>query len=215
MEQLKMNLEVIINEDVRQYIHRVMPTFLSDISAWLCQDICQNLDDPETLFKMGNEYFHGTPHTGKSKKGQRKNQFRVHGQTKGLQLCGNLNYEIELVVEQNYTIALICYLNAADKNHPAANYMIALMFLKGLGVEMSHSNALEYFKKAALLGHTRSYDMVCQMCFHGIGVDADPVEALKWSRRDIYQQELFVEFMVKNLQEELSKLKTTDESLQF
>jgi TPR repeat protein len=147
-QQLDMNLEVVIKGDVRRYIEKNMPTFLEDISNWICQDIHRNLEDPETLFNIGNEYFLGTQCDGKSKKASKKSRFRVNGQIKRLQLLGKLKYEIELVVEQDYTRAMIFYLAAADRGHAAAHYMLGLMHFKGLGVEPNSTEALKWFRRS-------------------------------------------------------------------
>ncbi|MCL5125937.1 MAG: hypothetical protein M1511_15850 [Deltaproteobacteria bacterium] len=83
MQQLEMNLEVIIKEDLGQYIKRTMPTFLADVANSICHDIHRNLEDPETLFYLGNGYILARSVRSKVRGCQGKVDFGFNRKSKG------------------------------------------------------------------------------------------------------------------------------------
>lgn len=145
MRPIEINLEIILKEDLQQYVPS-LPSFLTNIANSICQEVHLKLDDRETLFNIGNEYFYGTECNGKLKRVQKKDQLWVMDQIKAIWLCESLSFRVGMLIQQDYLRANIFYLGAAHRGHIGAHYMLGYMFFHGLGVERDSREALKWFE---------------------------------------------------------------------
>ncbi len=85
--------------------------------------------------------------------------------------------------EQSYDKALPCCQEAAHRGGLAAQYTLARMYKRGLGVERSWANALEWYSKAAEQGYPAAQVMLGEMYELGRGVVQSRDTATEWYRK--------------------------------
>jgi uncharacterized protein len=82
--------------------------------------------------------------------------------------------------EPNYTLALLYYRIALQKNHAWAINNLGLLYRDGLGVARNDAKAYEYFLKASRQNNPWSYVNLAEMTFDGRGVAADAGKGIAW-----------------------------------
>ncbi|MGA2081803.1 MAG: caspase family protein [Holophaga sp.] len=86
-------------------------------------------------------------------------------------------------IPQNYREALACLIQAADRNHAAAQAMVGRMYHLGLGTPANPVQALRYYRSAAEQDDPMGQNGVGAACagnIPGCGLEPDPGLALAW-----------------------------------
>lgn len=71
----------------------------------------------------------------------------------------------------------------AEKNDPAAQYDIGVMYLRGRGVSIDNSKAIQWLKKAANQSHHKAQYKLATMYLEGAGTGQNNTEAAKWLKK--------------------------------
>ena len=75
----------------------------------------------------------------------------------------------------------------ANLGEPRAQYDLALLYDKGLGVPQSDTEALRWYTRAAEQGNTRAQYNLALMYMNGQGVDPNLIQAYYWLSLSIAQ----------------------------
>ncbi len=95
-------------------------------------------------------------------------------------------YELGLLHEygrgqqQNDSIAVYWYLQAAKQNHRDAQYRLAVLSDNGWGQPVNRHDALRFYRSAAENGHELAQHDLAIMYFTGSGTPKNLLEAYKW-----------------------------------
>ena len=82
------------------------------------------------------------------------------------------------------SLARYWYKKAAEQGHIAAQYELAMLYIKGDGVPQSNARAAEWLRLAAGLGrHQGAQFQLGELYFHGRGVGQDHGVAVGWFRK--------------------------------
>jgi TPR repeat protein len=91
-------------------------------------------------------------------------------------------------VAQDYAQAAVCYTEAAEQGHSAAQLNLAALYERGQGVTRDEAKALMWLTKAATLGNAAAQyrlgvqeHLACRTRPTGLAVEGR-IEALKWVR---------------------------------
>ena len=90
---------------------------------------------------------------------------------------------VACVQQGNYQQAFRAFKVLAQQGNVTAQYNVAFMYAKGLGINQDYSQAFEWFFKAAYQGDVESQYHLAGMYEHGLGVKQDYHRAAMW-----YQQ---------------------------
>lgn len=82
--------------------------------------------------------------------------------------------------ESNFKKAAWLYGKAAERNHPKAQFFLALMYLKGRGVSKDSQKALDLATKSASQGFYKAQYLLAQMYLKGVGVQQNVAESNRW-----------------------------------
>ncbi|MFI3219055.1 MAG: tetratricopeptide repeat protein [Methylococcales bacterium] len=69
---------------------------------------------------------------------------------------------------------------AADQGDAKAQFALARVYYKGIGVQQDYQQAATWFRKAADQGNVDAQTFLSTMYFKGTGVQKDDSQALKW-----------------------------------
>jgi hypothetical protein len=83
----------------------------------------------------------------------------------------------------SYGTALQVWLAQAQAGDAEAQWYVAQIHEKGLGVEPDYAQAAQWYRKAAEQGHSAAALALGTLYERGQGVTADPAEALRWFRQ--------------------------------
>ncbi len=83
----------------------------------------------------------------------------------------------------SYNFTAEKYLKAAERGHAPAQFNLALMYDRGLGVPQDYVVALKWLRKAAEQGFVEAEFNLGNMYDNGLGVSSDNAEAVKWFRK--------------------------------
>ncbi len=72
---------------------------------------------------------------------------------------------------------------AAEKGNPEAQYLLAVRYLNGQGVEQSPTEAVNWLRRAAEQGHAGAQDSLGVRYATGQGIEQNDIEALRWFRK--------------------------------
>lgn len=103
------------------------------------------------------------------------------GNTDALDLLG-VNDGIAVPVDESARLTQE-KLVAAEKGDPAAQFEVALCYLRGLGVEKDWSQGIQWMRKAAELNDKTAQVMLSGFFMSGIGVERAPKEGLFWREK--------------------------------
>lgn len=84
-----------------------------------------------------------------------------------------------------YLDAAQCFCVAAERGHPGAQYMFALLYHSGDGVVEDHREAVKWYRKAAEQGDAEAQIALGNCYENGEGVSKDLNEAAQWHQRAI------------------------------
>jgi TPR repeat protein len=82
--------------------------------------------------------------------------------------------------ENNYKKAAWLYGKATEQNHLKAQFFLALMYLKGRGVDKDLQKAFELATKSASQGFYKAQYLLAQMYLRGVGVQQNVAEGNRW-----------------------------------
>ena len=82
--------------------------------------------------------------------------------------------------DQDYAAAARWLRQAAEQNHPTAQFQLALMLSEGVGVPRNATEAAHWCRRAAEQGLPPAQDRLGAMYIQGEGVRRDEAEALAW-----------------------------------
>jgi TPR repeat protein len=85
--------------------------------------------------------------------------------------------------QNNYSDAVKCFAEAAEKGHPDAQNNLGICYANGHGVIEDHSEAVKWWLKAAEQGHALAAFCLGSAHQHGRGVTENQSEAIKWYRK--------------------------------
>jgi tetratricopeptide (TPR) repeat protein len=88
-----------------------------------------------------------------------------------------------LFSQKDFKNAAECFQKAAEDGHADAQYMLGVMYAKGMGVEQDYKEAAKKFLKAAELGHLNAQCMLGSLYYDGKGVEEDEKKAVEWYRK--------------------------------
>jgi TPR repeat protein len=80
----------------------------------------------------------------------------------------------------DYAGALKEWLPLAERGHAQAQYKLASMYRRGLGVKRDYGEAGKWYRKAADQGHAWAQLQLGRLYYRGRGVTKDPVAAHMW-----------------------------------
>lgn len=86
-----------------------------------------------------------------------------------------------------YKVAFQYFQKAANLGHIEAQYRLAQMYQKALGVAESNKYAVQWYAKAAMQGHAGAQYMLALQYLYGKGMEQDFVSAFKWLTRSSEQ----------------------------
>lgn len=166
---------------------------------------------PSGLIAWGKEKLSGFFSTFFSTNNSQKNQLTIPPKLPSLEIPQNKKRVFEVVQEENtnaehkvqiikknktigyhqekikngdFEEAFECFSKAAEKNHPLAQYELALMCLKGQGTTKDVLKALELLEAAATQKNhavnTQASLKLGNMYLYGEGVKKSELEAIKW-----------------------------------
>ena len=83
----------------------------------------------------------------------------------------------------SYNFTAEKYLKAAERGDAPAQFNLALMYDRGLGVPQDYAVALKWLRKAAEQGFIEAEFNLGNMYDNGLGVSSDNAQAVKWFRK--------------------------------
>lgn len=91
-------------------------------------------------------------------------------------------------VEKNYTNAFYWLKKiAVEQNDSEAQYLLGVMYLRGMGVEKNYANAVNWFTKSAKQGNDKAQYMLAYRYETGKGVQKDLSKAVYWYKKSAEQ----------------------------
>lgn len=82
--------------------------------------------------------------------------------------------------EKEYEEAFKLFMEAAEKGHVGAQYMLGEAYFWGNGIEKNKEKAFRWYKLAAKNGYVDAYYDVGYSYYNGVGVERNEKEAVKW-----------------------------------
>ena len=92
----------------------------------------------------------------------------------------NFQDAVDAFERGDYDAALPGYLSAAEAGYVAAQYNLALMYRRGLGVPQDPAKATEWYLRTARQGDARAQLAIGLMYAEDLGVPQDYVQAHMW-----------------------------------
>ena len=92
----------------------------------------------------------------------------------------NFDDAVDAFERGDYDAALPGFLSAAEAGYVAAQYNLALMYRRGLGVPQDPAKAAEWYLRTARQGDARAQLAIGLMYAEGLGVPQDYVQAHMW-----------------------------------
>ncbi len=86
-------------------------------------------------------------------------------------------------VRQDYAKAADCYLEAAERGMPKAQFSLGVMYSNGCGVPQDYSKAVHWYREAAEQEMPKAQFNLGVMYFTGRGVQQDYAKAAHWYRK--------------------------------
>jgi uncharacterized protein len=124
------------------------------------------------------------------------------------------NFYYGIGVQQNYTVALQYYIQAAEAGDAEAQYISGGMYLKGLGVEKDFIKAFQLLHEAAKQGRStaESEQILAQAFLLGKGVPKNYQKAIKWysnaaekGNKDSQNELGFIYFVGNGVEQDIEK----------
>ncbi len=106
-------------------------------------------------------------------------QFAETGYPYDLYNCGNMFYRSSLSID-DYREAFRYVKQASDLGWADADFLLALMYREGNGVDRDIPKSVEYLERAAKNGHPRAMAVLAEQYLEGKYVQRDPEEAFRW-----------------------------------
>lgn len=88
------------------------------------------------------------------------------GDAQTLMVLGNMYYRGE-EAKQDLPMAIECFLKAAAREHPEAQYALGMLYYRGEGVERDPRRAAGWLKKAAAQGQVRAQVLLAHIYYNG------------------------------------------------
>ncbi len=111
---------------------------------------------------------------------------------------GRCSLEMETWSVQDYAEAMRWYRKAAEQGRASAQYNIASLYERGLGVTQDFAEAVGWYRKAAEQGYPSAQNNLGILYDHGRGVTQDFAEAVRWYRSAAEQGEAFAQYNLGN-----------------
>jgi TPR repeat protein len=83
-------------------------------------------------------------------------------------------------VEINYSRAVQCYQQAADKGHAEAQYHFGFCLEHGIGLPINLCQAAHYYRLSADQGHAGGLRSYARFLHYGLGIDQDLEDAARY-----------------------------------
>jgi len=84
---------------------------------------------------------------------------------------------------QDHTEAAMLYRQASEKGDPSAQYLLGVIYAKGIGVAQDYAEAEMWYRRAAEQGNVYAQFHLAMIYIDGRWVPPDYIEGVKWYRR--------------------------------
>lgn len=89
----------------------------------------------------------------------------------------------KLFDNKEYNKAYTILIEAAQKGHPGAQFLIGKMYMLGYGVTIDYTEAMNWYMKAATSDYAPAFNNIGFMYKEGMGVEKDFSKSLTWYRK--------------------------------